>query len=247
MSKKIIVADDNRTFLMYAGLLLKRFDFKVLPAENGMEALKLLRLTEPDVVLLDIYMSGMDGYTVLRKIKNDKQTAHIPVIMVSTDSSIETVNKCMELGCFDYLAKPLKIDKLHNMLQKCFYAHKGTNRLHLRALFNKKVMVTYDDKKYELYAETISEGGIYIRKEKPFPEGVEVSIKCDLEDRGPIQLKGNVIYTEKLFGNFMTHPPGMAIYFKELTEEDAKALKLYIEDLVAKDILDGQEEKIIER
>ncbi|OGW27256.1 MAG: hypothetical protein A2X59_07475 [Nitrospirae bacterium GWC2_42_7] len=247
MSKKIIVADDNRTFLMYAGLLLKRFDFKVLPVENGMEVLKLLRLTDPDLVLLDIYMSDMDGYTVLRKIKSDKQTAHIPVIMISTDSSIETVNKCKELGCFDYLTKPLKIDKLHNMLQECFFAHKGTNRRHLRALFNKKVVVTYEKKEYELYAETISEGGIYIRKEKPFPIGSEVLVKCDLEDRGSIQIKGNVIYTKKLFGDFLSLPPGMAILFQELTENSAKTLKFYIEDLMAKDILDGQEEKAIER
>lgn len=247
MSKKIIVADDNRTFLMYAGLLLKRFDFKVLPVENGIEVLKLLRITNPDLVLLDIYMADMDGYTVLRKIKSDKQTTHIPVIIISTDSSIETIQKCKELGCFDYMTKPLKIDKLHNMLQECFFSYKGTHRRHLRTLFNKKVLVTYNQKEYELYAENIAEGGIYIRKENPFPTGSEVFIKFNLGDKDSIQLKGTVIYTKKLFGDFLNLPPGMAIFFKDLTEANAKALKYYIEDLIAKDILDGQEEKIIER
>lgn len=247
MSKKIILADDNKTFLMYAGLLLKRFDFKVLPAENGIEVLKLLKVTAPDVVLLDIYMSDMDGFTVLRKIKSDKQTAHIPVIIISTDSSNETIQKCKELGCFDYLAKPLKIDVLHSTLQDCFFSHKGTNRKYLRASFNKQVIVTYNKKEYKLYAESISEGGIYVRKENPFPVEAEISIKCDLGDRGSIQIKGNVIYTKKLFGDFLTLPPGMAIAFQEITDDNAKALKSHIEDLMAKDILDEQDEKAIER
>jgi CheY-like chemotaxis protein/Tfp pilus assembly protein PilZ len=247
MSKKIIIVDDNKTFLMYAGLLLKRFGFRVMPAENGIELLKLLKLTEADVVLLDIYMEHMDGFAVLRHMKNDKQISHIPVIMMSTDASPETVEKCRNLGCFDFLAKPLKIDKLHNTLQMCFFWHLCTNRRHLRTSFNRKVFVKYDGEQYELYADSLSEGGMYIRKEEPFPVGSEVEVKCPLEDRGPLHLKGDVIYTKKLFGDFFTLPPGMAIKFKELTENDATTLKFHIEDVMAKDILEGQEDKAIER
>jgi len=247
MSKKIILADDNRTFLMYVGLLLKRFEFKVMPAESGMEVLKLLKLSEADAVILDIHMKNMDGFTVLRHIKEDKQTAHIPVIMVSIDSSSETIEKCMEMGCFDYLTKPIKIDKLHDVLQRCFFSHIGTNRKFLRAPFHKKVIITYRGKQHELYAETLSEGGVYIRKEKPFPISSEAEIELYLNEGGSIKLKGRVIYTKKLFGDFLTLPPGMAIEFTGLTEDDSRALKFYIEDLMARDILDGQEEKVIDR
>jgi len=247
MSKTIVIADDNKTFLMYAGLLLKRFGFRVIPAENGIELLKLLKLTKADVVLLDIYMERMDGFTVLRHIKNDKQMSHIPVIMMSTDASPETLEKCRDLGCFDFLEKPLKIDRLHKMLQMCFFCHLGTNRKHLRTLFNRKVFVKYNGEHYELYADSLSEGGMYIRKEDPFPVGSEVEVHCPLEGRGPLQLKGDVIYTKILFGDFFSLPPGMAIQFKELSENDATTLKFHIEDVMAKDILEGQEDKAIER
>jgi len=76
MSKKIILADDNRTFLMYIGLLLKRFGFKVIPAENGLEVLKLVKLIESDVVMLDVHMQMLDGLSVLRHIKGDKRVSH---------------------------------------------------------------------------------------------------------------------------------------------------------------------------
>jgi CheY-like chemotaxis protein len=247
MSKKIIIADDNKTFLMYIGILLKRLDFKVMPVENGIEVLKFLKLSEPDLVILDINMKPMDGLTVLKHIKEDKQTSRIPVIMISVDISRETVEKCKDLGCFDYLTKPLKIDKLHNSLERCFFSHMGTNGRHLRADYNKKVEVTYEGKQYELYAENLSERGIFLRRQEPFPVGSQVDVKFYLGSKESIQLKGIIIYTKILFGDYLTLPPGMAIEFKGLTEDNAKALKFYIEDLIAKDILDGQEEKAIER
>jgi len=105
----------------------------------------------------------------------------------------------------------------------------------------------YRGSEYELYAETLSEGGIYVRKEEPFPVGSEVALKCSLGDKVSIQLKGNVIYTKKLFGDFLTLPPGMAIAFSGIVPEDVMTLRRYIEDVVAKDIFDSQHEELFER
>jgi len=247
MSKKIIIADDNKTFLMYAGLLLKRFELKVFPVQNGLEALKFLKYEKADALLLDIHMEPVDGFTVLRYIKEDKGISNIPVIMVSVDSSSETIEKCWQLGCFDFLTKPLKIDKLHDSLQRCFFGHAGTNRKYIRALCNKKVVVIYEDTEYQLYTETLSGGGMYIRKEEPFPAGSEVTVRFYLEDGGGVELKGDVIYTKKVVGDFLTLPPGMGIAFKGVPENDASILKLLVEDLIARDIFDSQEEEFLKQ
>lgn len=246
MSKKVILADDNRTFLMYVGLLLKRFDFKVMPAEDGMEVIRLLKLAEADLVMLDIFMKGMDGISVLRHIKEDKLTSHIPVIMVSVNDDPEMIEKCRALGCFGYLTKPVKIDKLYGMLQRCFFTHQRTNRNYLRAVFTRKVTLMCDGKPYDLFTETLSERGIYVRKDEPFPEGSEVEVSIPLPS-ATIRVRGTVIYTRKLFNDLFTLPPGMAIQFTDLSPEDAEALKYHIEDIMAKDIIEGQEEKVIER
>jgi CheY-like chemotaxis protein len=247
MSKKIILADDNRTFLMYLGLLLKRFGFKVIPAENGLEVLKLVKLIEADVVILDVHMQTVDGLSVLRHIKGDKRISHTPVIMVSSDSSKETIETCMSNGCFDYLLKPIKIDKLHSSLQLCFFSHMGTNRKHIRTYFNKKVFVDCAGRTYELFSETLSEGGVYLRKEEPFPVGTEVAVMLQLQNSQKLTLMGEVIYIKKLFGDYLTLPPGMAIQFKGLTEDASLLLQGHIENLIAEGLQEDQRERIIER
>lgn len=246
MGKKIIVADDNRTFLMYMGLLLKRFDFEVFPAEDGIDVLRLIKLIRADLVLLDIHMKQMDGFTVLRHIRKDKTTSHIPVIMASVDKTDEAMATCKKLGCFAYLKKPIKINTLYDNIQQCFFSYRGTNRKVLRAHLHQKITLKHLDNQYELYTETLSERGIYVIKESPLPVDSEVELTLPVRDH-ILSLRGTVIYTKKMFGDFMTLPPGMAIEFEELPEQDAQTLKRSIEDILAGDIMEDQDEPMIER
>ena len=224
---------------MYAGLLLKRFGFKVIPAENGLEVLKLVKLTVPDLLMFDVNMTPMDGLSLLRHLKQDKMVSYIPVIMVSVDASDETREKCMSNGCFDYLLKPLKIDRVYDSLQRCFFGHMGTNRKYVRTCFNNKVIVEFNGQTYELFSETLSEGGIYLRKEKPFPEGSNVTVTLNLPNTNQLTVEGEVIYQKSLFGDFFTFPPGMAIQFKGLSEQQATSIKQHVEDLIAADIMES--------
>jgi two-component system cell cycle response regulator DivK len=242
--KKVLLADDNQTFLMYMGILLKRMGFTVIPAENGLEVLKLLKIVEPDVVMLDIRMGTMDGMAILKYIKEDKQTSNIPVVMVSSDSSKEMIEKCRRLGCAGYLTKPVKIDRLHEALENCVFSQIGAKRKYLRASANKKVVVAHDGKKYKLYTETLSERGVYIREKDPLPVGSEVEVILPLEDGDSLQLKGVVAHVKGLFGDVFA-VPGMGIRFKEITDDQVRILKNYIGKLIAEDILDSQEEAVI--
>ncbi len=88
---------------------------------------------------------------------------------------------------------------------------------------------------------------MYVIKEEPLRVGSEVVVKCDLGQWGEVLAGGRVIYTKKLFGDFMTLPPGMAIKFHGLTEEEAAALKFFIEDLMAREIFDGGNNGFFER
>lgn len=111
---------------------------------------------------------------------------------------------------------------------------------------SREVVLTHQGTDYKLYTETLSEGGMYAIKEEPLPAGSEVVVSCDLGERGEIRAKGNVIYTKKLFGDFLTLPPGMAIRFQEIPEEDASAIKFCIQDLMAKAIFDNQDSRFFE-
>jgi CheY-like chemotaxis protein len=247
MARKILISDDSQFFLISVGLLLKRMEFRVIPAKNGEELLKLAKLTEPHVIIIGDTLKTAEWIEVLRRLKEDKHTSHIPVIVVSADSGGKAMKKCKSLGCSAYLLKPVKIDELHREIQNCFYAHLGTNRKHLRAQFNKKVGVTHKGETYELFSENLSVGGIFLRKKEPFPVGSRVEMALSVKDGVTLQLKGVVIYTKELFGDIFKMPPGMAIEFRELTKENYETLKTCIEDFLADDILDSQEEIVIAR
>lgn len=247
MRKKILVADDSQTFLMYFGILLKRMGFTVVPAENGLEVLKLLKFVEPDIIMLDVKMDIMDGITVLRYIKADKKTSRIPVIMISGDSRTEFIKKCRALGCASYLVKPVNIDMLHKALEECIFFSKNEKRENIRAYVNKKVFVAHNGRQYELYTESLSETGIYIRKKDPFPVGSELEITLHLGDVHPVCLKGNVVYVKGVFDSLYNIPPGMGIQFREITDDQVKLLRNYVEKLIAEDIFDSQEETVIEK
>jgi CheY-like chemotaxis protein len=244
--KKIIIADDNQTFLMYMGILLKRFGFTVLPAENGLEVLKLLKYCEPDVIILDVWLKGMDGTSILRYIKEDRLTSNIPVIMVSSDCSSSVVKKCKSLGCSGYLKKPIKVKKLHDILETCVFSQIRKKRKHLRVSINKKVTVVLDGVQHELYTETLSEKGIFIRKKDPFPLGSKVEVVLSLDDKKSINLKGEVIHVKGLFGDVMNVPPGMGIEFKKISQSKSKMLRDFIKREFGEDIVDSQEEDVID-
>jgi CheY-like chemotaxis protein len=239
MKEKILVADDSQAFLVSLTLLLKRFGYGVMPGESGLEVLKLARFAKPDLVILDVNMERMDGITVLRHLKNDTETFSIPVIMLSSDSNSATVEKCRELGCAAYLFKPIKIDELHRAVQSCFYSITGTNRMYLRCAFKTRVTVTCSGHSHELYSDTLSVGGIYLRMKDPLPVGSSLEMTLSLRKGTQLALKGDVIYTKDLFGEML---PGMAVQFKELSAGDHELLNNFIEGILAGDILENSEE-----
>ncbi|MGC2062164.1 MAG: response regulator [Thermodesulfovibrionales bacterium] len=238
MQKKIVLADDNKTFLMYIGLLLKRLGFQILTARNGLDALRVIKLDAVDLVMLDVHMDTLDGIAALRLIKSDDRISHLPVIMISTDASPETIKACRDLGCIDYLQKPIKVDLLHDTIQGAFFAD-GHGRKHIRTACNKKVSVQFGGKQHRLYAEVFGEGGIYVRTENPFPPGSDVVVSLHLEDAKERHYKGTIIYTKNDFGDFSRMSPGMAIQFVDLSHRDIHELSDFTKILLAEDIFEG--------
>jgi sigma-B regulation protein RsbU (phosphoserine phosphatase) len=103
---RILVVDDvemNRDLLRRR---LQQQGHTVSAAENGRRALEMIRAGEFDLVLLDIMMPEMDGYQVLAEMMGDPALKHVPVIMISAVTEMDSVVKCIEMGATDYLPKP---------------------------------------------------------------------------------------------------------------------------------------------
>ncbi len=110
MSKTILVVDDEKDIRISLTGILEDEGYQVVAAASGVEALEKLREDLPDLVLLDIWMPGMDGLATLEKIKG--LLPQITVIMISGHGTIETAVRATKLGAFDFIEKPLSLDKV---------------------------------------------------------------------------------------------------------------------------------------
>jgi len=110
MSKTILVVDDETSILQSLEGILTDEGFEVAIAESGLGALEKVKEEMPDLVLLDIWMPGLDGIETLEKIKALYPT--LQVIMMSGHGNIETAVKSTKVGAYDYIEKPLSLEKL---------------------------------------------------------------------------------------------------------------------------------------
>jgi len=120
--KKILIIEDEKFLLeLYQGRFEKD-GYQVFTAINGLTGLKLAQKEKPDLIILDILMPGMDGYEVIRKLKEDNQTKEITILVLSNLGQREEINQGLKTGADDYIIKtdltPSElIDKVEEMLK----------------------------------------------------------------------------------------------------------------------------------
>ncbi len=104
--KKIVVVDDSELNLMMMESFLQPMGHQVVMASNGREALDRVQRENPDLILLDVMMPGMDGFEVCQRLKGNERTRHIPVIMITALDKVEDNVRGIESGADDFLTRP---------------------------------------------------------------------------------------------------------------------------------------------
>lgn len=109
VKNRILIVDDELSILKYVSASLRQAEYEPFIASNGQDALVMAETESPALVLLDITMPGIDGFEVLRRLR---EWTHIPVIMVSARVDNNDKVKCLDLGADDYITKPFSIEEL---------------------------------------------------------------------------------------------------------------------------------------
>ena len=110
MAKKVLVVDDEARVVQSIAGVLEDEGFRVITTGSGAEAIELFEKETPDVTLLDIWMPGMDGIEVLKRLK--AISPDCLVIMISGHATISTAMAAVKFGAFDFIEKPLSLDLL---------------------------------------------------------------------------------------------------------------------------------------
>jgi DNA-binding response OmpR family regulator len=104
---QIMVVDDDQDTVAILARHLQREGFVAIEANSGAQCLKLVHENEVDVILLDLMMPDMDGFAVVKALRDDPETAEIPVIMITARDDLDARAEGMRLGVSDFLAKPV--------------------------------------------------------------------------------------------------------------------------------------------
>lgn len=109
---KVLVVDDEEDILHIVKYNLEKEFHNVYIAKNGIECLNKVAEINPDIILLDLVMPGLNGFEVCRKLKSDERYKHIPIIMVTAKSTEKNIVDGLNIGADDYLTKPFSMKVL---------------------------------------------------------------------------------------------------------------------------------------
>src|SRR5262245_366788 len=115
VARKVAVVDDDRDVRELLGERLGQAGYEVKVASNGLRLISTLHVDRPDIILLDVMMSWIDGFELCRSLKRNDEFRSIPVVFISGKTSAEDLERGKQCGAVDYFPKPLD---LHRLLER---------------------------------------------------------------------------------------------------------------------------------
>ena len=119
-SSTILIVDDSPTEIHIFKKILEKQGYKTEVARDGQEGLEVAKQVKPDLILMDVVMPVLNGFQATRQLRNNEETANIPIIMVTTKDQQTDINWGMRQGANEYLVKPVMpadlLDKIKGLL-----------------------------------------------------------------------------------------------------------------------------------
>lgn len=156
----ILIVDDDATIRLLMQEALSDECYKVIDVSNGMDALAQIKARQPDLVLLDVTMPGMDGFEVCRKIRQQYGNADISIIMVTALEDSESIERSYESGATDFISKPINWDTFPYRIQYLIKARNAIieiqqQQLHLEYMEHVSRIITQNKDKETILQETM--------------------------------------------------------------------------------------------
>jgi CheY-like chemotaxis protein/Tfp pilus assembly protein PilZ len=235
----IIVVDGDNSHLYYTSMLLQRLEYNIHATKSVDDALEIVNVAAPALVLTEINLEGMDGTELLKKIKRNPKTYAIPVIVLTSSRDPAMKEACMRESCAAFFQKPVDPDALYAAIQK---ATETAPRKFIRLNTCLNVIVgegkAAEQSAIGDYISALSENGMFISTPNPKPIGLDIPITIFLED-SRIKVEGMVLYSFKR-GEGPLRTPGMGIKFIQIKPDDQALIRSFIRREITKGLTMGQ-------
>ncbi|MBP8973054.1 MAG: response regulator [Anaerolineae bacterium] len=117
MARRILIIEDNQDSRILLTDLLQSLAYSVLVAEDGVQGLALAQAEKPDLILMDLSLPRIDGWTLARQLKQDATLTHIPIIALTAHAMVGDREEALRAGCDDYVSKPVDMRELTSKLK----------------------------------------------------------------------------------------------------------------------------------
>ncbi len=225
--KKILIADDTELFRELEAVFLARMG-EIVTASCGKEALEIALRERPDVVVADIDMPEMDGETLCRAIKADRDLCSTPVVLVISGDSADDHARAVRAHADDILAKPLSRIQLNVSVARLL-RNRGTRGL-MRVQVDSEVRVCVSRSQSTAWcvARDLSRGGIFVESHGKLPLDTEVDLDFRLPNQNAsLRPSARVIWTGK---HPTTGTPGMGLRFVSLDRSSTDRIDAYVHE-----------------
>jgi CheY-like chemotaxis protein len=219
--KKILLVDDAKVFLEVERTLFLRTGAQIYTATTGAEALRLAFSERPDIILLDLVLPDITGDKVCMQIKGNPATSGIPIIMVTTISKEEEMERCRRAGCEDYVTKPINYSE---MLGKVAQMLRIPHRVPRRVLV--RMEINADKGPQVLYGSSVdlSVTGMLIECAHVLRVGDSMAVRFFLPGRNEIMARGRIVRSQSAELRKFRY----GFQFDELADADREAISLLV-------------------
>lgn len=123
MKATIVLIEDNERNRYLTTFLLEKYDYKVYQAVDGQSGIEMVRQLQPDLILLDIQLPGMDGYAVARELTRNQGPRNIPIVAVTSYAMPGDRERVLDSGCIGYIEKPINPATFVQEIEQYLSAH----------------------------------------------------------------------------------------------------------------------------
>jgi len=232
----ILVVDDDESAARLAETYLRKAGFQVQIAWEGESALEATAAAKPDAVLLDLYLPGLDGFEICRRLKDEEATRNVPVIILSSHHDHDQVMEALKAGADDFLVKPLDP---HVLLQKIYTnilgkeedvereKADGEERSREKRQYFRIAEIAQAVLHLPVESLDLSEGGAGLLSQSPVKAGTVLTLTCQQfgEVLGSSEVAVRVRYVLNLHGKRRYR---IGVEFIGLSEKERKKIRQYV-------------------